>query len=413
MRRIRADKQIQTAVGLAYLLKSDGSGEFQNFAPGVDGEVLTVTAAGDLIYRMPVTIGAASSNFMTYNATTGELNMTSLGITNVSTSTEPNVAGVIANEYTAGTEFQEGDTVIIPADGTVYIHNGGTVGDITDFTQITAPSTSGTAIRALFSGINGVSYNVTTGEFTGVVDPNVLNDITVSGTGFFVDVSESDVTDTQNLVAGSTGGTTTVTLQDLLDALAAIEHPDITTGTTFPSSILPKGAEFILLDASGNTIGSYVSDGATLINTSLIHPTVNEGTILPIFDVAAHMLGTEFIVQDGVGDPVTSYVSDGTKWIVTSQTSGELLPITAVAGDYLYYDGTNWVKATKVEEEFTPAAASTTVTLSGTPITALKVVGYSNGIREGVLGADVVGTTWTLPFVANGVDQFEAVYYTV
>ena len=586
MRRIRADKQIQTAAGLAYLLKSDGTGEFQNFAPGADGEVLTVTAVGDLVYRLPVTIGASSTSFLAYNATTGELDITALGITNVTTSTEPNLAGVVANEYTAGTEFQEGDVVIVTADGTAYMHNGGAAGDATDFTQITAPGTTDAAIRALFSATNGISYNATTGAFVGVIDPAANNDLTLTGAGFLVDVSASDVTDTNNLVPGSTGGTTVVTLQEVIDNLV-LGHPPVLSGTTVPTFVAathPEGTTFAHQNVDGITIANYISDGTAFVKTDLVRnrivvppvafagePTIAElrtwidanvsdedktnsilvlenstidfgatattnmtgmggadhalssiritdnGTVttFPVniptraggvdvfvpedfirnlrvslktlgYDIsdlniitnsfaagtftfefqngatttpmaitverdsgAAASVGTtssgvattreeiplrvwdlnaDNITQiEALGDFTTDVIdtnnlvagSTGGNSVVTLQdlldalVPAESLPTTAAAGDYLYFDGADWVKATKVEQEFIDVtAAATTVTLSGTPIPILKVIGYSNGLREGDVTGDVTGTTWTLPFAANGTDDFEAVFYT-
>lgn len=309
MRRIRLDKQVQKVVAGGYLIKSDGSGEFQNLAPGAEGLSLSVTAAGDLEYKATVNIGGASNGMLTFNATTRELNITALAITGVSTSVEVDLPAEIAANYTVGDEYQEGDVIIIPTDGTAWIHNGGSAGTVADFVKLTAPGTSDAAIRALFSGINGVEYNATTGEFKGVVDPDAANDITLSAAGFMLDVSQADVVDTNNLVAGSTGGTTEVTLQDLLDVL------------------LP--------------------------------------TALP----------------------------------------------TGTVGDLIYHNGSAWIKASPNRQHFFPADLATTVTLTTAPISTLEIAGYSNGLKEGDISGDIVGTTWTLPFTANGVDEFEITYY--
>lgn len=309
MRRLRLDKQVQKVISEGYLIKSDGSGEFQNFAPGTEGQSLSVTAAGDLEYKAPINIGGDSVGMLTFNATTRELNVTNLNITTVTTSAEADIAGVVLNEYPLGTEYQEGDMIIIPADGTSWIHNGGVAGTVADFTKLTVPGTTDSAIRALFTGINGVEYNSTTGEFKGVVDPDAANDITLSAAGFMLDVSQAGVIDTNNLVAGSTGGTTEVTLQDLLDVLSL--------------DALPAG----------------------------------------------------------------------------------------LIGDIIYHNGTNWVKATPTREQFTPIDLATTATLAGAPIASLDIVGYSNGFLEGDISGSIAGTTWTLPFTANGVDEFEITYY--
>lgn len=80
-------------------------------------------------------------------------------------STSTDLATFIAAEYTAGTELQEGDMVILPTAGQAYVHNGGNAGDSNDFALIETPGVSTTAIRAMFSASNGINYNPTTGEY--------------------------------------------------------------------------------------------------------------------------------------------------------------------------------------------------------------------------------------------------------
>lgn len=116
-------------------------------------------------------------------------------------------------------------------------------------------------VLSYFSGINGIDFNSTTGEVSGAVDPNTLNDLTVSADGFFVDVSQSPVIDTNNVLGGGIGST--VTLQDIVNFITPSEHPPVSVGTTLPTTVGGVGAEFILVNSNGVPISTYVSNGTT------------------------------------------------------------------------------------------------------------------------------------------------------
>ena len=89
-----------------------------------------------------------------------------LSIVNVFTdSSSATLAAFVAAEYTVGNEFKEGDSIILTIPGEVYIHNGGTAVTVADFTKIEHPALTDSAVRALFTGVNGLTYNNGTGEF--------------------------------------------------------------------------------------------------------------------------------------------------------------------------------------------------------------------------------------------------------
>lgn len=96
-----------------------------------------------------------------------------------------NLAQFVASGY-AGSEFQEGDILILAASTDaqqrVYIHNGGTANDATDFTRLQV-DLSEAVIRGMFSGGTGIAYNSTTGEI--VVDATSA-EITADDAGFTV-----------------------------------------------------------------------------------------------------------------------------------------------------------------------------------------------------------------------------------
>jgi hypothetical protein len=91
-------------------------------------------------------------------------------------------------------DLQEGDFIILPAHTggvRVFLHNGGTAGTIADFTLVEQPTFDSATIRALFTAVNGLTYNNTTGQFrlggaltlaTSII-ASLSNTFTVSETG--------------------------------------------------------------------------------------------------------------------------------------------------------------------------------------------------------------------------------------
>jgi len=135
-----------------------------------------------------LSIAAGSSSLL--ELTGNELSVKNLLIANVLTSTEATIADYVAAEYTAGTEAQRGDTVILTgASPTLaFIHNGGSAGTVADFTQINTGAASEAAVRAALSGTGAISYNDTTGVISFVGD---ATDIELTGDYAYVDASSS------------------------------------------------------------------------------------------------------------------------------------------------------------------------------------------------------------------------------
>lgn len=100
-----------------------------------------------------------------------QLKLKSLAVTDVTVdSTETSLANWITNNYTNGTELQEGDMLILTntssARTETYIHNGGIAGTAADFTEIQGSDVSGSEVRSYFSGGDGINYNSSSGAFT-------------------------------------------------------------------------------------------------------------------------------------------------------------------------------------------------------------------------------------------------------
>ena len=118
-----------------------------------------------------MSIDAGSQNFL--DLTAGVLSVKDLLISDVHVEpTQATIADFVTNEYSVGTEFQEGDTIILSTASPVetYMHNGGSAGTTADFTKINANNVSDASIRALMSGGDGIAYNSTTGEIVADVD---------------------------------------------------------------------------------------------------------------------------------------------------------------------------------------------------------------------------------------------------
>jgi hypothetical protein len=214
--------------------------------------------------------------------------------------TEPTVdavsndlAAALAANYANGDELQEGDVLIIVNEDSAYIHNGGNAGDATDFTQIKVPLAEG-AIRALFSGGDGLAYNSATGQFD--VDLAAAdNDLSFDGGKLKVDVSAADVSDT-NDHSGSGAGAT-VSLQSLIDAIQGkVDEKAVDT------SVLHKAGEETATGKKIMSAGFEVSGGSFTSSRD--------------FEVTDATKG--YIAQDGSGQRYRFTVAAPGVWVSTA-----------------------------------------------------------------------------------------------
>lgn len=137
-----------------------------------------------------LTVAAGSSAFLSIS--NGEISFHNLAITTVTVDvTYTDLASFVAAEYATGTEFQEGDMIILTAatdqQQRSFIHNGGSAGDSTDFTRLQTDIDTST-IRNALNGASGVSYNSSTGEFSADVD-----DVTVQVGASGIEIKDSGV----------------------------------------------------------------------------------------------------------------------------------------------------------------------------------------------------------------------------
>lgn len=124
----------------------------------------------------PVTIAAGSADYLGIDGQ--ELSIKALAITDVVVNgVETSLANFVTNNYSLGTEFQEGDVIILTAvtDASLmrWIHNGGSAGTIADFTALDNVLTA-SEVRGYLSGASGVTYNSGTGEISADVDDSTI-----------------------------------------------------------------------------------------------------------------------------------------------------------------------------------------------------------------------------------------------
>jgi hypothetical protein len=120
--------------------------------------------------RAAVGVSASSGNYLNYDSDTGLFSITALAITDVTVDSFETVSSdaYFGANYT-GSEFQEGDTVVLASltDGAeTWMHNGGSAGTIADFVKIQSPNLSDGYIRSLVSATSPLTYEASTGVFS-------------------------------------------------------------------------------------------------------------------------------------------------------------------------------------------------------------------------------------------------------
>jgi phage baseplate assembly protein gpV len=100
-----------------------------------------------------------------------QLKLKPLTITDVSVDTSAETqAAWISSNYSAGTEYQEGDVVILTGTSATrpesYIHNGGSAGTAADWTKIEGADVQASEVRGFLSAGTGISYNSSNGQIS-------------------------------------------------------------------------------------------------------------------------------------------------------------------------------------------------------------------------------------------------------
>lgn len=163
--------------------------EGQIYYNTTDGEIYSYNGTSwDAVGANQVlTVAADSQAFV--SITDNELSFNNLAITEVHVDiTETTMADFITNNYSAGTEFQEGDMIILTnatdQSQRSWIHNGGTSGNSNDFTRLQT-DLNATEVKSLFTAGSGLSY--TDGEYSvstdGITKDMINADVAGNGLG--------------------------------------------------------------------------------------------------------------------------------------------------------------------------------------------------------------------------------------
>ena len=140
-----------------------------NQAPTADNHAVT---RAYLETNAVVGIATDSANYAELVTEGGDLKLKlkPLTITDVAVDTvATSLSAWVTSNYSNGDEKQEGDIIILTGvSGRTesWIHNGGSAGDATDFTEIEGQDIQASEVRGFLSASAGIDYNSATGAFT-------------------------------------------------------------------------------------------------------------------------------------------------------------------------------------------------------------------------------------------------------
>jgi hypothetical protein len=204
-------------------------------------------------------VGAASSDLL--DITGDELTVKALLITDTTVdSTGTTIAAFAAANYT-GSEFQEGDVVVLAAatdaEDRTWIHNGGTANDENDFTRVSS-TVDNAFVRAAISGGDGIDYNSTTGEIESDVDDTTIELSASDGSGV-LRVKADGINDTH--IDFGTGA----------NQVSAVDMPIADTGANFTATEVEGAlAELATLAATTEDLGATLAVGNTTEGNDIV-----------------------------------------------------------------------------------------------------------------------------------------------
>lgn len=230
-------------------------------ADGV-GETDVVTKGQLDTKQNTLSVADGSSSYISIDS--DEISVTNLLISSVTVDTTwTTLADWVTNEY-AGSTLEEGDVLVLSLatdqQQRTWIHNGGSVGDSSDFTRLQC-DLSETVIRAMFEAGTGISYN----SSTGVISCDATSS-EISDGNSYTNISGSDVAallaSIDSVIGGALGDITNLqTLSGVADGstdLGDFSGSTIDSGSTIKEAL--QDLETQLESTTASTFGERHAD---------------------------------------------------------------------------------------------------------------------------------------------------------
>jgi len=291
-----------------------------------------------------VGIAADSADYAQIVTVNGQkqLKINPLTITDVSVDTSAaSLSAWVSANYTNGDEKQEGDIIVLTAVSgrtQTWIHNGGSAGDVTDFTEIQGADVTDAEIRGSLSASSGIDFNASTGEFT--ADQSEIRAFFGAGSGLAYDSANG----VYSLDVDSDGIDEGVSHLFFTDARAQAAISVTGAGLSYSAGV-------IQLTAST----SDISEGSNLYFTnaraqSAISVT---GSGLSYVGGAIELVAT------------TSDISEGSNLYYTQSRSRSAIQADPAAGNLLTYNNTSGDLAVMTSAVYAKFSAGTGMSFSG------------------------------------------------
>ncbi len=122
--------------------------------------------------------------------------------------------------------------------------------------------------------------------------------------------------------------------------------------------------------------------------------------------------GTSVTVGDLITADGSNVLTVGTDGLLKVSTAAGTLPVADTAGQIAYWTGAAWDVAIERREDFSPPAASNTITVAFSPIASLSIRVFLNGVlKKNLDDYTISGTLITFMYNFATNDKVAVIYY--
>lgn len=398
----RISSVVETAIAIT-------ASQVSNFSEAVDDRVNGLLVAGTditLTYNdaaNTLTIDATSASTEDIQDAIGSILVDTADIDFTYSDPTPSISAVLTTTgVSAATYGSASATPIIAVD---------TKGRITSASS-TAISIPATQVTDFSEAVDDRVYNLLVAGSNITLNYNdVANTLTIAATGStgYATVQDEGVAETQRAILNFVGDAFIVTddganSRTNVQAATNLELYAILTGVGMVSKDA-IGVSYVV-EITGGT-GIQVANGTGVLGNPTI--SLNHLGIQSLADPNADRI---LFWDDSAG--ATAWLTIGSNLSITGTTinaSSSALP-AGTTGDFLYYDGADWVAITPVRNDQVNNTG-TIITLPSTPAANTPVMVYVNGmLKTDVEDYTLSGTTLTFTFSLNLTDKVATIYYT-